>query len=163
VRRHPYSVTVRRLAEALGLDETAGAALLAAAQPCESATRAVAVVPTRSLPLPLSSFVGREPEIAAIQQLLETARLVTLTGAGGIGKTRLALEVARASADAYPDSTTLVLLAPVAHPELVASSIAQALDLRDRADPPLSEMLIACLRPAVCCWTTSSTSSKPHR
>src|SRR5262245_36111526 len=79
------------------------------------------------LPRPLSSLVGREREIAAITALLVhgEVRLVTLTGPGGVGKTRLAL--AAAAAEAFPDGTVFVGLASVADPALVLPTIARAL------------------------------------
>ena len=85
-RRNPYPVTVRRLVEALGLDEAARAALLAAAQPSEAAKGARAEGAIRSLPLPLSSFVGREREVTELARLLPTTCLLTLTGTGGVGR-----------------------------------------------------------------------------
>src|ERR687885_762283 len=84
-RRSPYPATVRRLVEALGLDEAARAALLAAAQPGAPATGPIRAEPTRALPLPLSSFVGREREIGEVRRLLGRTRLLTLVGPGGVG------------------------------------------------------------------------------
>ncbi|MFN8593230.1 MAG: LuxR C-terminal-related transcriptional regulator [Thermomicrobiales bacterium] len=85
------------------------------------------------LPTPLSSFVGRDAEVAAVVAALKepTIRLLTLTGAGGIGKTRLAL-VAAGATDAFADGAVLVSLADVPRPELVMTAIAQALGLRER-------------------------------
>ena len=85
------------------------------------------------LPAPLTSFVGREREIAAIGSLLRgpAVRLVTLTGPGGVGKTRLALRVSEAVAGNYPDGVWLVVLAPIREPDLVVSAIAEALGLRE--------------------------------
>jgi predicted ATPase/DNA-binding XRE family transcriptional regulator len=137
VRRSPYPATVRRLVEALGLDEAERSALLAAAQPSESASsEPAAQTPTRSLPLPLSSFVGRERQVTEVKRLLEAARLVTLTGTGGIGKTRLALEVARASADAV-----FVDLVPLVDGALVPAAVAAALGVREQPKVPIQELL----------------------
>ena len=69
--------------------------------------------PQHNLPAPRSSFVGREPEIEEVKRELAMRRLLTLTGVGGSGKTRLALEVARALVEAYPDGVWLVELAPL--------------------------------------------------
>ena len=69
--------------------------------------------PRHNLPAPRSSFVGREREIEEIERELATTRLLTLTGVGGSGKTRLALEVARGLLEAYPEGVWLVQLAPL--------------------------------------------------
>ncbi|MPZ72504.1 MAG: tetratricopeptide repeat protein [Nitriliruptorales bacterium] len=83
-----------------------------------------------NLPTQLSSFIGREREAADVATLLERARLVTLTGPGGTGKTRLSLQVATDVADEYPDGVFFVPLAPVADPALVFSVVATTLGLR---------------------------------
>jgi hypothetical protein len=76
------------------------------------------------LPLQLTSFIGRECEIAEVERLLGTTRLLTLTGAGGCGKTRLALKAAGEVLGAYPDGAWLVELALLADPALVAPAVA---------------------------------------
>jgi predicted ATPase/DNA-binding SARP family transcriptional activator len=83
------------------------------------------------LPVQLSSFIGREREVAAVRQLLGTTRLLTLTGAGGSGKTRLALEVAAQVAGAYPHGLVWVELAALSDPELLPQQIAAALGIRE--------------------------------
>jgi predicted ATPase/DNA-binding CsgD family transcriptional regulator len=86
--------------------------------------------PLNNLPSPLTSFIGREAEIAEIKQLLlEPSRLVVLTGPGGTGKTRLALQVARELVGYYRDGVWLVGLASLNDPSLVANAIAQTLNL----------------------------------
>jgi predicted ATPase/DNA-binding XRE family transcriptional regulator len=138
-RRSPYPATVRRLADALRLGVTDRAALLASAQAALSA--AAAEVPTQPpLPVPLTSFIGREREVAEVRSLLHRTRLLTLTGPGGIGKTRLALEVARSSAAAV-----FVDLAPVPDGWLVAAAIAAALGIPEQPRVPLPELLTATL------------------
>jgi predicted ATPase/DNA-binding SARP family transcriptional activator len=82
-----------------------------------------------NLPIALTSFVGRERELAEVARLLDRNRLVTLTGAGGSGKTRLALESARARASGCRDGVWLVELAGLADPALVAGAVASALGL----------------------------------
>src|SRR5207247_1403483 len=82
------------------------------------------------LPAQPSSFIGRELEIAEGQRLLEKARLVTLTGPGGTGKTRLSLRIAEESAAAFGDGTFFVPLAPITDPELVPSTIAHTLGVQ---------------------------------
>src|ERR671910_582281 len=74
--------------------------------------------PRHNLPSELSSFVGREKELAEVRRLLEDARLLTLTGAGGCGKTRLALAAAEEQVEAFEDGVWLVHLAPLSDPSL---------------------------------------------
>ncbi|MFF2641162.1 BTAD domain-containing putative transcriptional regulator [Streptomyces niveus] len=109
----------RRLSDELGLEP--GRELIALQQAVlrQDLTVAGAEPPVRSavvtnLPAPLTEIVGREKAAAGVRALLGAARLVTLTGPGGVGKTRLAVEVARRSAEAYPDGAWLVELAALA-------------------------------------------------
>jgi non-specific serine/threonine protein kinase len=95
-----------------------------------------------NLPLALTSFIGREREQAAVQALLGTARLVTLTGAGGAGKTRLALAVAGEVLGEYCNGVWLVELAPLADPALVAGAVAQVLGLREEVHRSLLTTLV---------------------
>jgi predicted ATPase/class 3 adenylate cyclase/Tfp pilus assembly protein PilF len=94
-----------------------------------------------NLPVQLTSFVGRARELAEVRQLLSANRLVTLTGAGGVGKTRLALRAAAELHGAFPDGAWLISLAPVADPALVPSAIAQALGVREAGGRTLAEGL----------------------
>jgi tRNA A-37 threonylcarbamoyl transferase component Bud32 len=84
-----------------------------------------------NLPQAMTRFVGREQQIAEVRASLERARLVTLTGPGGMGKTRLALEVGRAVLGEYGDGVWLVELAPLRDPALVAQTVAAALGVRE--------------------------------
>jgi predicted ATPase/class 3 adenylate cyclase len=84
-----------------------------------------------NLPTQLTSFVGRERELAEAGALLEANRLVTMTGPGGTGKTRLSLQVAANAADSYPDGVFFVALETVREPGLVASRIASAIGLAE--------------------------------
>jgi predicted ATPase len=99
-----------------------------------------------NLPSPLTSFVGREREIDEVARLLETARLVTLTGPGGAGKTRLALSVAETLQAAYPDGVWFVDLSPLTEPGLVVSAIAQVLGVREVEGAPPAAVLQAFVR-----------------
>jgi hypothetical protein len=93
------------------------------------------------LPVPLSSFVGREQEVADVRRLLGTSRLLTLTGPGGIGKTRLALEAARQLSADYTDGVALADLSALVASELVPKRVADALGLRDHSSRSVIEML----------------------
>jgi predicted ATPase/class 3 adenylate cyclase len=84
-----------------------------------------------NLPVQLSSFVGRERELSDVQELLSRSRLVTLTGAGGSGKTRLALQAAAGLRDGYPEGSWFVDLAPLGGAELLPQTIARALAIRE--------------------------------
>jgi predicted ATPase len=96
-----------------------------------------------SLPKPLTSFIGRERELAQATRLLQGSYLVTLTGPGGSGKTRLSIALAEAVAGDYPDGVYFVPLAPVQDPALVPSTIAQSIGLQDARDRPLMEHLVS--------------------
>lgn len=99
-----------------------------------------------NLPGSLTSFVGRECEKEVVERLLSTTRLLTLTGAGGSGKTRLAQEVARELTDAYTDGVWFVELAPVTEGSLVTGTVAEALEVREEPDRPLDTTLVDALR-----------------
>lgn len=93
--------------------------------------------PKHNLSPQLTSFIGRTREIAEVEALLARARLLTLTGAGGSGKTRLALEVAARLVDSYPNGVWLAELAGLADPGLVPQAVASALGVRDQPGRPL--------------------------
>src|SRR5882762_4235897 len=92
-----------------------------------------------NLPYQLTSFVGREQEIAQLEELVIANRLVTLTGAGGAGKSRLAIEVTTRLVDAFADGAWLVELAALSDPRLVPQASAQALALPDQPTRPVIE------------------------
>ncbi len=94
-----------------------------------------------NLPRQLTSFIGRERELQELKRLLERSRLLTLTGPGGSGKTRLGLQLAAEVTGGFPDGVSFVALAPVGNPDLVLSSIAQGIGLRDVGDRPLLDRL----------------------
>jgi non-specific serine/threonine protein kinase len=97
--------------------------------------------PAHNLPAELTSFVGRERELEELRSLLRDTRLLTLTGAGGSGKTRLALRVAREASSEYPGGVRLVELAPLADAALVEASLAAALGVRQQSGAPLIDAL----------------------
>jgi class 3 adenylate cyclase len=96
-----------------------------------------------NLPVQPTPFLGRERELAELVELVQRdeVRLLTLTGPGGTGKTRLALQAAAELADAFADGVFLVTLAPVSDPELVLPTIAQTLGVREQAAERLTETL----------------------
>jgi predicted ATPase/DNA-binding CsgD family transcriptional regulator len=95
-----------------------------------------------NLPAPLSSFIGRETEIIEIKQQLSRVRLLTLTGPGGCGKTRLALRVAVDLLADYPDGVWLAEFAPVADPMLVPQVVASSIGIQRRGNQTLTDALI---------------------
>ncbi|HVS78256.1 MAG TPA: winged helix-turn-helix domain-containing protein [Steroidobacteraceae bacterium] len=102
--------------------------------------------PPTNLPAPVSDFIGRETELREVRDLLRHNRLVTVVGTGGIGKTRLGFEAARAMLEEFPDGVWLAELAPLTDPDLVASAINTALGLQSGAGRWTSERLAAALR-----------------
>ena len=109
---------------------------------------ATAAAPAYSLPLQLTSFVGREKEVELVSGMITdpASRLVTLTGAGGVGKTRLALAVAEQVKDQFPDGAWLVELASLSSAELVPQVVVKVLGLREDKDHPPLALLLNYLR-----------------
>lgn len=101
---------------------------------------------THNLPVQISTFVGRAREMNEALRMLEESRLLTMTGAGGSGKTRLALEVARKLLPAFSDGVWRVELSPLADAALVPQSLAAVLDLSEQAATPLIATVIKHLR-----------------
>ncbi len=99
-----------------------------------------------NLPIPLTSFIGRERAMAELKRLLARSRWITLTGAGGSGKTRLAIQVATDLVDAFKDGVWWVELASLADETLVPNVIAKALGVRESPSEPLSETIASHLR-----------------
>ncbi|WP_280296833.1 protein kinase domain-containing protein [Nocardia abscessus] len=100
-----------------------------------------------NLPLELTSFINRRAELAEVRNLLSTSRLVTLTGIGGVGKTRLALHAASRARRDFADGVWLVELADVSDASLLVDMVAATLGLRDESATPLLDTLVAFLNP----------------
>jgi predicted ATPase/DNA-binding XRE family transcriptional regulator len=142
-RKVPYPKTLERLADALALPADARAALE------EAATRARGLrfqeqeaAPTHNLPRQLTSFLGRDLVVREIRGLVKMAPLVSVVGTGGVGKTRVAIEVARQLLSEFPDGVWFVELAPLNDPELVAHALGSALGVQESSRTPLLGTLI---------------------
>ena len=135
---HPYRETAERLSRALHLTGEAEVRFHAAAQPLPR-RRAGAVTaksplngPVRhNLPNQSTSFIGREDDVTQVRQRLGESRLLTITGAGGCGKTRLALEVGELMVDQFRDGVWLIDLAPLSEPSLIWRAMATVLGVRE--------------------------------
>jgi predicted ATPase len=99
-----------------------------------------------NLPAQLTSFIGREKEIAAVKRLIAANRLTTLTGSGGAGKTRLSLQVASELLDSFSDGVWFIEFAPLSDPALVLQTVTNTLGLREEAGRPLLDVLTDYLR-----------------
>jgi len=153
--RKPSKQIAERLAEVLQVPANDRPAFLRFARGDPFAAPGVPQAPEQThappvrrhnLPLQLTSFIGRETEMAEVRQLLAQARLVTLTGAGGSGKTRLALEVAGGLVDEFADGVWLVELAPLADPALVPQKVSSVLGLREVPGQAILDALLDHLR-----------------
>jgi non-specific serine/threonine protein kinase len=159
LRQAAYPATLRRLAEALGLSEAERAALLAAtrrpgptqagadtAEPTPTAPPATAR-PAHNLPRQLTSLIGRDRELAELRRLVMASHLLTLTGPGGVGKTRLALRLAEVVLPDWADGVWLVELAALADPRLVPEAVAATLGIREQPGRALVQTLAERLGP----------------
>ncbi len=156
-RQRPYPITVRRLADALALAADTRLAFTAAAQrrpapdvPCDAAPPAPTVTwssPSDGLPGYLTPLIGRDDERLVVRHLLARpqVRLLTLTGPGGVGKTRLAVQIATDMRDDLPDGVVFVPLAPLRDAALVLPAVAQACGVHE-GNLPLTQTLVNTLR-----------------
>ncbi len=150
-RTRPYPHTLRALADALQVDDQQRAQLIAAVpprRPAEPAVAGSAVASGRSrgLPVPVSELVGRADDVDRVAALLREQRLVTLTGPGGVGKTRLALAVAERVSGHFVDGVAFVELASLLDPGAVLPAIAAAVDAPPTPDADPTEAVAEWLR-----------------
>ena len=110
-------------------------------------------------PAALTSFIGRDGPLREVAGLLEQHRLVTVTGPGGSGKTRLAGQVAREVAGRFADGAWLVELAPVQDPAQVAAVVAAALGVREQPGVPAARRWPGCWPASSCCWCWITAST----
>ena len=145
INRSPYVATILRLGDALELSEEQRAELEASVS---RRRRPASSRPVMCLPVQLTSMLGRDAEVAAAIHLLrwEGRRLLTLTGPGGVGKTRLAIEVAAAIAPDFDDGAIFVPLEEVVDADAVRPAIAAAIHLQEEPDTPLHESLVQYLK-----------------
>ena len=107
-------------------------------------TRALAFkrISKLNIPVPLTSFIGREKELKEVASLLSKSRLVTLTGSGGVGKTRLAIQIVADVLDKFPDGIWFLDLAPLSDPAFLPNTLTSLLGLRESRDTHLTDLLI---------------------
>jgi transcriptional regulator with XRE-family HTH domain len=142
-RHHPHRYTVGKLAEALALTGAERARFESVAR-SSSARRVTASSSHLNLPIRLTPLIGRDEEVTMVARLLlhrVEVRLLTLTGPGGVGKTRLAVAVAERSRDAYADGVVFVPLAPLRDAALLPSVLAETLGIKEVAGQALLETL----------------------
>jgi non-specific serine/threonine protein kinase len=140
----PRRETLRRLAETLQLSTEQIRELETAGHPLPRRRQASAA--HHNLPVQVTAFIGRERELVELTERLRSTHLLTLTGTGGCGKTRLALELAANRLDDYADGVRLVELAGLGDPVLVAQSVAGATGVRESAGESIRATLVAALR-----------------
>jgi predicted ATPase/transcriptional regulator with XRE-family HTH domain len=151
----PHRETVDRLVRALGLGDEDRSRFARVARPAPR-RRAAADdppgdqagrgAPRHNVPAQMTSFVGRGRELTAARELLGSTRLLTVTGVGGSGKTRLAQRIATDVVGAYPDGAWFVDLAPIVDPAFVAAAVSGALGVVSQADQPVLTTLRLVLR-----------------
>jgi predicted ATPase/transcriptional regulator with XRE-family HTH domain len=154
-RRKPQSKTLALLAEALELDADQRAQFQAAARSASGRPAGVTVgsstnepaAASNNLPPQLTPLIGRVNELAAITQLVRTHPLTTLSGAGGVGKTRLALRIGETLFEEYGDGVWLVELAGSNEPASIVQAVASTFGLHEQQNRPLLEVVLHYLQP----------------
>ncbi len=149
--RAPRYDTLELLTRAMNLEAEQRAALFAAARPA-LAREDAKTAPLQVLPFPPTALLGREQEIAQALGLVgeRGVRLLTVTGPSGVGKTRLALELAHDLREGFADGLAWIDLTALRDPSLVPQTVAQALGLREQADRPFSQQVRAFLQDKQC-------------
>lgn len=140
-----------RLADELGVDpgeELRSLEVGILRQELEGAPRGGRVSAELRAPVAVTSFVGRETDLGAVVRQLEEARIVTITGPGGVGKTRLALEVARETAERYPDGVAVLETGSVGSDRDVGAALASLLEVQHRAGVSVEDRIVEVLRHA---------------
>ncbi len=138
-RRYARAEDLAAALRTLGREEPPGPGAIAGSGAGTEAGRGAQT--PNNLPLALTSFVGRRQEMGEVARLLDSARLVTLTGAGGCGKSRLSVQVGRNVLESFPDGVRLVELAPLTDPALVPQRVAAVFDIREEPGRSLLETL----------------------
>jgi predicted ATPase/DNA-binding XRE family transcriptional regulator len=148
--KRPRRDTLNLLADALGVPPRKRALMEAAVRPATEIPRTdgVSALPPHNLPVQLTALLGREREtLAAVEQLRRAdVRLLTLTGPGGVGKTRLALQVAEDVLEDFEDGVFVCILAPLRDPKSLLGSIASVIGMHAGSDEPLDDQMRAYLR-----------------
>ena len=150
-RKRPHPHTIHAIAEALNLGNAEHNALIEAASGARARPerpKPERVETPAELPISPSPLIGRDQAVREVSELLlrDDVRLVTLTGIGGVGKTRLALEIARTTGGAWPDGVVFVSLAALNDPALLISTLARAIGLQDMAGDQVRQQLHARLK-----------------